>query len=102
MERPAGECAEPVIDRIGERPPDELAREVPGTRIEQQRPLGRRPGDVLPVGAGERARDSVGGSEAVIVLEGRSEEHTSELQSRLHLVCRLLLGTKNPSITTSS
>src|SRR2546429_6603869 len=25
----------------------------------------------------------------------RSEEHTSELQSRLHLVCRLLLETKN-------
>src|SRR2546429_6965054 len=32
---------------------------------------------------------------AVIVLEiGRSEEHTSELQSRLHLVCRLLLEKK--------
>src|SRR2546422_6038899 len=29
------------------------------------------------------------------VLEGeRSEEHTSELQSRLHLVCRLLLEKK--------
>src|SRR2546422_3479264 len=32
-------------------------------------------------------------------LEGsadpRSEEHTSELQSRLHLVCRLLLEKKN-------
>src|SRR2546422_2397627 len=27
--------------------------------------------------------------------EHRSEEHTSELQSRLHLVCRLLLGKKN-------
>src|SRR2546429_2118048 len=26
---------------------------------------------------------------------GRSEEHTSELQSRLHLVCRLLLQKKN-------
>src|SRR6266436_9627818 len=26
----------------------------------------------------------------------RSEEHTSELQSRLHLVCRLLLGKKTP------
>src|SRR2546429_2348367 len=26
--------------------------------------------------------------------KGRSEEHTSELQSRLHLVCRLLLGKK--------
>src|SRR2546422_4847127 len=31
----------------------------------------------------------------------RSEEHTSELQSRLHLVCRLLLEKKkkNPLIT---
>src|SRR2546429_6968443 len=27
----------------------------------------------------------------------RSEEHTSELQSRLHLVCRLLLENKNSS-----
>src|SRR2546429_4670860 len=27
-------------------------------------------------------------------LTGRSEEHTSELQSRLHLVCRLLLEKK--------
>src|SRR3989449_1974538 len=30
----------------------------------------------------------------VIVLAFRSEEHTSELQSRLHLVCRLLLEKK--------
>src|SRR2546429_5313147 len=30
---------------------------------------------------------------ATVVL--RSEEHTSELQSRLHLVCRLLLEKKN-------
>src|SRR5216684_5347004 len=27
-------------------------------------------------------------------VSGRSEEHTSELQSRLHLVCRLLLEKK--------
>src|SRR2546429_7185336 len=27
-------------------------------------------------------------------LQSRSEEHTSELQSRLHLVCRLLLEKK--------
>src|SRR2546429_4553245 len=27
--------------------------------------------------------------------KARSEEHTSELQSRLHLVCRLLLEKKN-------
>src|SRR5205809_4125828 len=30
---------------------------------------------------------------------GRSEEHTSELQSRLHLVCRLLLEKKNKTTT---
>src|SRR2546429_5489533 len=29
----------------------------------------------------------------------RSEEHTSELQSRLHLVCRLLLEKKTPPQT---
>src|SRR5687768_18242846 len=32
----------------------------------------------------------------VVLTHGfRSEEHTSELQSRLHLVCRLLLEKKN-------
>src|SRR2546422_7464853 len=31
----------------------------------------------------------------------RSEEHTSELQSRLHLVCRLLLEKKNTSVLLS-
>src|SRR2546422_8419142 len=31
----------------------------------------------------------------------RSEEHTSELQSRLHLVCRLLLEKKKKSKTTT-
>src|SRR2546429_5398113 len=30
-------------------------------------------------------------------ITGRSEEHTSELQSRLHLVCRLLLEKKKKS-----
>src|SRR2546429_2478985 len=33
---------------------------------------------------------------------GRSEEHTSELQSRLHLVCRLLLEKKNIASSKSS
>src|SRR2546422_10654429 len=32
----------------------------------------------------------------------RSEEHTSELQSRLHLVCRLLLEKKKRRLTTCS
>src|SRR3989449_5267337 len=35
-----------------------------------------------------------------IALRVRSEEHTSELQSRLHLVCRLLLEKKKKKKTT--
>src|SRR2546422_6469367 len=34
-------------------------------------------------------------------FRGRSEEHTSELQSRLHLVCRLLLEKKKQKNSTS-
>src|SRR2546422_8039096 len=34
--------------------------------------------------------------------ESRSEEHTSELQSRLHLVCRLLLEKKKKTKTALS
>src|SRR2546422_2803617 len=39
-------------------------------------------------------------TEVTANLEGfeRSEEHTSELQSRLHLVCRLLLEKKKKKI----
>src|SRR5689334_24749239 len=32
----------------------------------------------------------------------RSEEHTSELQSQFHLVCRLLLEKKNKKMTTTN
>src|SRR5690554_2309788 len=38
------------------------------------------------------------GYTVLTVLEVRSEEHTSELQSRPHLVCRLLLEKKNDSL----
>src|SRR2546422_6020317 len=41
----------------------------------------------------EILRDA-GGRPGHIFNLGRSEEHTSELQSRLHLVCRLLLEKK--------
>src|SRR5689334_24237872 len=34
----------------------------------------------------------------VELIGDRSEEHTSELQSQFHLVCRLLLEKKNTSI----
>src|SRR2546429_7256511 len=39
---------------------------------------------------------------AVYLEADRSEEHTSELQSRLHLVCRLLLEKKHEQISALS
>src|SRR2546429_7362338 len=48
-----------------------------------------------------RRRDHADGLD--LAVSGRSEEHTSELQSRLHLVCRLLLEKKkkNKSLVPS-
>src|SRR2546422_4735095 len=48
-------------------------------------------GDHEDVGAAA-ARDEE--SRHLLAVADRSEEHTSELQSRLHLVCRLLLEKK--------
>src|SRR5690554_665930 len=62
--------------------------------------VGRRGPGALPAGPVERrplpdeARGVPGGGTAGRSLGGRSEEHTSELQSRPHLVCRLLLEKK--------
>src|SRR2546429_3743312 len=39
---------------------------------------------------------------SVEAAKPRSEEHTSELQSRLHLVCRLLLEKKKTRFPSSS
>src|SRR3712207_8770332 len=49
----------------------------------------------LPVDPGENAKIRVNTLDTLnVVLEPRSEEHTSELQSRQYLVCRLLLEKK--------
>src|SRR3989304_9909272 len=51
--------------------------------------------DALPISwRASISRPSPCGS-APPMTPSRSEEHTSELQSRLHLVCRLLLEKKN-------
>src|SRR2546429_2584952 len=67
-----------------------LFRSQLADRGEQPRVRGR----VGPRGAPDRALVDV--DDLVDQVEPfRSEEHTSELQSRLHLVCRLLLEKKN-------
>src|SRR5438876_4615252 len=42
------------------------------------------------------------GIQTVITVASRSEEHTSELQSPVHLVCRLLLEKKKRSQATKT
>src|SRR5437868_12729882 len=69
--------------------------------------LGLRPqrvavADVHPVVLPERVGDGVGEGEHAVLPEPRSEEHTSELQSRFDLVCRLLLEKKKTSRVRSS
>src|SRR2546429_6386668 len=50
---------------------------------------------VIDLATGARADDQVTAQFAELQ---RSEEHTSELQSRLHLVCRLLLEKKKKTL----
>src|SRR2546422_6682742 len=64
-------------------------------------PLPRVPGTAPPGAEPHRRSVTAGIALWVLVVAvalgapGRSEEHTSELQSRLHLLCRLLLEKKN-------
>src|SRR5260370_18567779 len=55
-------------------------------------------GEVVPareVEIDKRKADSIPYAPAIALGVWRSEEHTSELQSHLNLVCRLLLEKKN-------
>src|SRR2546422_6710871 len=60
---------------------------------------GVRRADARPGGPPRTHRSVVGVPAARRARRGRSEEHTSELQSRLHLVCRLLLEKKKQECT---
>src|SRR5476651_2893536 len=50
--------------------------------------------DALPISRSRRIPSSPFSLATCAALPGRSEEHTSELQSRQYLVCRLLLEKK--------
>src|SRR5690625_6901422 len=59
--------------------------------------------EVLMSGYAARTAPSAGVHDPLTVRAlVRSEEHTSELQSRGHLVCRLLLEKKKNTTTTST
>src|SRR3712207_8464883 len=68
---------------------------------QRERRGGRLEDDDALVGEGLAERvHRRGARDRVHLLPRRSEEHTSELQSRQYLVCRLLLAKKN--VTASS
>src|SRR5205809_4810209 len=69
---------------VSRRPYVEPTTGWPTTRIATSSPCARR-GTASTLWSSLSSR----------TIAGRSEEHTSELQSRLHLVCRLLLEKKN-------
>src|SRR5690554_7190111 len=58
--------------------------------------------DGLHHAAGSRRVVELHGSLSRVRCLGRSEEHTSELQSRPHLVCRLLLEKKKTKKNTKA
>src|SRR5690348_17889040 len=72
----------------------------------------RAPGSITPItGTGDKASVSGRSATAEAVLQAtttiftpseRSEEHTSELQSPVHLVCRLLLEKKKKKTSSAS
>src|SRR2546429_6687938 len=67
-------------------------RRAQGRRHRLSMVLGIAAGAVL---CGMRGYQAISDWAQSLGQKSRSEEHTSELQSRLHLVCRLLLEKKN-------
>src|SRR3712207_7769598 len=82
-----------------------MIRRPPKSTLFPYTTLFRSLGCVCPVAAARRPRSSLPRRRASVVLDrlhptvrpsaARSEEHTSELQSRQYLVCRLLLEKNN-------
>src|SRR2546422_6537054 len=94
-----------------------MIRRPPRSTLFPYTTLFRSPHFPVPKVAGHRGQVVYGkaGNHQIVVFEGRvhyyegntmaevrSEEHTSELQSRLHLVCRLLLEKKKTNTTTTA
>src|SRR5437762_9422176 len=75
-------AAERVPDDGGARMAEHLEQVADAVRVRAERVVAARLG-------GAAVAEQVGGDHGVTL--GRSEEHTSELQSPMYLVCRLLL-----------
>src|SRR2546422_6589719 len=84
---------------------DEIARMLGASDQDLARKVGAQhaaPLQFAPVGPTVILLVGLQGSGKTTTAAKRSEEHTSELQSRLHLVCRLLLEKKKTKNSTST
>src|SRR3712207_7750361 len=81
---------------LGDRAPraGRAAPPQPGGRLPGAAPRGRAPARQPLAPRGARALAGPRALTARVGIDMRSEEHTSELQSRQYLVCRLLLEKK--------
>src|ERR1035441_10837823 len=101
----------PLYDRIVVKRIDEKETTRSGIIIPDSAQEKPQQGEVMAIGHGKRLEDGTlvaldvkigdrvlfgkySGTETKVVGTERSEEHTSELQSLRHLVCRLLLEKK--------
>src|SRR2546422_1270070 len=86
--------------RLPDRPIELLDQVLIDSGVRRVR-LEQRVGGAQPVSFRHSAANGSNCASTTRSLSGmiaRSEEHTSELQSRLHLVCRLLLEKKKNNI----
>src|SRR5262247_2213163 len=99
---PSGQEARRPAQAAGPQPPDPRECPLAGPRAAQPslEALRQRPAPALAsMGPGARPRPGLRGERSPPDHRRRSEEHTSELQSLRHLVCRLLLEKKKKKKT---
>src|SRR2546422_3824277 len=84
-----GLCSQSLLERAAVLPWQDPGLERAARRVRHERRERRREG-----------HDALFGGD--LLAEHRSEEHTSKLQSRLHLVCRLLLEKKKKNNHTNN
>src|SRR2546430_6447652 len=75
-----------IVGLLPARPP--RPRAGPAPRLVSIIIAARDPGAAVAAKVGELLETVSLACEVVVVLDGRSEEHTSELQSQSNLVCR--------------
>src|SRR5438876_5714846 len=74
---------------------DTATTEIYTLSLHDALPVSSVAGLLVPVAVSPRTPGSL-----LVIRSSRSEEHTSELQSPVHLVCRLLLEKKKNTTTT--